>query len=376
MRLTARGIGLGLSSAGLVTLGVYFGHTLVLLLGIAGGAAVLASVVVTRGRVDVEPERDIHPAWVEAGHAAVAQILVRNTSARRLPAVVARDRRADGEELISVPRLAAGKSFRHTYSLPTRRRGKLVIGPVAFEREDAFGLARNRVLKGERSVLHVHPRLHAAVSAAAGVRKHSHEGPVELTSLRGAAELRSLREYVAGDEPRHVHWKASARTGKLMVRDMVDPDEVRCTIVLDDRSAVFEPDLFEAAVEVAASLAHASALDGLHTRLRTATGTDVDTAGGTAGSRRILEVLSEIGQRDGTFRLDDLSGGSAGHLVFVSCGSHCASPDVIASLMRWGATTTVIDLAGDEDESQAQVRRIVASDAASAVALWNRGGRG
>ncbi|GGM70436.1 hypothetical protein GCM10011609_02640 [Lentzea pudingi] len=374
MRLTARGIGLGLSSVALGTWGVHFGHPLVLLLGVAGAAAVLASLAVTSGKVDVEPERDIHPAWVEAGQAAVAQIVVRNTTSRRSPAVVARDRRDDAEEMIPVPGLAPGRSSRHTYSLPTRRRGRLVIGPVAFEREDAFGLARNRVLKGETSVLHVHPRLHAAGSVAAGVRKHSHEGLVELTSQRGAAELRSLREYVTGDEPRHVHWKASARTGKLMVRDMVDPDEVRCTVVLDDRAEVFEPDLFEAAVEVAASLAHASALDDLHTRVRMATGADVGTTGGAVGSRKILEVLSEVGQSAEGFRLDGLGGGSAGHLVFVS---HRPAPDVIASLTRWGATTTVIDLAGDPAaENHAGVRRIVAADAASAVALWNRGGRG
>ncbi|OLT25824.1 hypothetical protein BJF79_43970 [Actinomadura sp. CNU-125] len=59
-----------------------------------------------------------------------------------------------------------------------------------------------------------------------------------------------------GDELRHVHWKSSARTGTLMVRQLVDASLPTTTVVLEARPERWpEPDDFELAVDVAASVA-------------------------------------------------------------------------------------------------------------------------
>jgi uncharacterized protein (DUF58 family) len=45
--------------------------------------------------------------------------------------------------------------------------------------------------------------------------------------------LYALRGYVANDSVRHVHWKASARSGSLMVREFTREDDCRVLLVLD-----------------------------------------------------------------------------------------------------------------------------------------------
>ena len=51
----------------------------------------------------------------------------------------------------------------------------------------------------------------------------------------GPGEFHSLREYVPGDEPRTIHWRASARSDELKVRQHSAEGLRRCTVVLDQQ---------------------------------------------------------------------------------------------------------------------------------------------
>ncbi|MGN1001539.1 MAG: DUF58 domain-containing protein [Oscillospiraceae bacterium] len=51
----------------------------------------------------------------------------------------------------------------------------------------------------------------------------------------GFSELHELREYRPGDSLRDVHWKLSAKTDKLIVREAQQPEGVRALITLDLR---------------------------------------------------------------------------------------------------------------------------------------------
>jgi uncharacterized protein (DUF58 family) len=115
----------------------------------------------------------------------------------------------------------------------------------------------------EGGVLTVRPRsFRVRRSLTAAFR----EGDAETASRRsGDQHFHALRDYVLGDEPRSVHWRSSARAGKLVVRQQVSAASTGTTIVLDvDGStystgarfgASWDEELFERAVEVAASLA-------------------------------------------------------------------------------------------------------------------------
>jgi uncharacterized protein (DUF58 family) len=92
------------------------------------------------------------------------------------------------------------------------------------------------------------------------------EGALEsLTKGRGQ-DLYALRDYIPTDSARHVHWKASARSGSLMVREFTREDDCRILLVLDPHLSVedssrLEPSAsatnprFERSVNLCASLA-------------------------------------------------------------------------------------------------------------------------
>src|SRR6266849_5278424 len=92
------------------------------------------------------------------------------------------------------------------------------------------------------------------------------QGVLESLSKGRGQDLYALRDYVPTDSARHVHWKASARSGSLMVREFTREDDCRILLVLDphlsaEESSRLKPGAtatngrFERAVTICASLA-------------------------------------------------------------------------------------------------------------------------
>lgn len=68
-------------------------------------------------------------------------------------------------------------------------------------------------------------------------------------------DLYTIREYVPSDTARHVHWKASAKTGSLKTREFATEDSRRIVIVFDRFGNPRDAERFEDLVSQAASLA-------------------------------------------------------------------------------------------------------------------------
>jgi uncharacterized protein (DUF58 family) len=66
-------------------------------------------------------------------------------------------------------------------------------------------------------------------------------------------EFTALRDYRHGDPLKRVHWRSSARTGQLVVKEFADEWTVRHALVLDTFCPIGDEDRFEEAVAVAAS---------------------------------------------------------------------------------------------------------------------------
>jgi uncharacterized protein (DUF58 family) len=85
------------------------------------------------------------------------------------------------------------------------------------------------------------------------------QGALESLAKGRGQDLYALREYVPSDSARHVHWKASARLGSLMVREFTREDDCRVILVLDphtrgDISELEAAARFERAVTLCAGL--------------------------------------------------------------------------------------------------------------------------
>ena len=86
------------------------------------------------------------------------------------------------------------------------------------------------------------------------------QGALESLAKGGGQDLYALRDYLPRDSSRHVHWKASARLGSLMVREFTREDDCRVIVVLDPHmpegpNAKEADARFERAVTMCAALA-------------------------------------------------------------------------------------------------------------------------
>ncbi|TMQ90297.1 DUF58 domain-containing protein [Actinomadura soli] len=195
---------------------------------------------------------------------------------------------------MEVPRLRSGGTRSVTYRLPTDRRGEISVGPLRLVRADPLRLARRVREYGAPRILLVRPRTVRLPLLPSG-RAHHLEGPTSDRSPAGTATFHALREYVIGDEMRHIHWKSSARTGTLMVRQLVDASLPTTTIVLEARPESWpEPDDFELAVDAAASVAAGAAAANFPVRILTGGGPLADTRGGPDDMEVVLDRLTSV----------------------------------------------------------------------------------
>lgn len=112
-----------------------------------------------------------------------------------------------------------GEVLRFGFELRGTDRGRAAIPPVAFAASYA-GLVE-RVVEGPGGEIVVAPDLRAVGRQRRRMDRFALRGSGARYSARlgKGREFDRLREYVSGDELRDVAWKASARHGKLIVRE-------------------------------------------------------------------------------------------------------------------------------------------------------------
>ena len=110
----------------------------------------------------------------------------------------------------------------------------------------------------------------------------------------GSITFDALREYVLGDDLRRVHWRSSARIGTLMVREHVDTSTPDVTVLIDTAPGSYSDEVFEEAMEVAASVVVESGAASLPLVVVTTGGREVKSNGRGDGPIRQLDLLSEL----------------------------------------------------------------------------------
>lgn len=101
------------------------------------------------------------------------------------------------------------------YRIGRRRRGRHRLGPVAVYTTDVLGLVETRRDAGGRDALLVYPPVRDLPPTAL-----TRVGATVVDDRTGDRdEFDGLREYVRGDSPRDVNWKASAKRDDLVVTE-------------------------------------------------------------------------------------------------------------------------------------------------------------
>lgn len=373
--MTRAGIGALALGAVFVALGAVLVWPALVVLGSGALVAVVIALWWVARPPSLRIERQIYPDRVPKGAPAVVYLDVANTSRSKLPATVALQPYGDRAVRAVLPELRGGERGVRTYRLPTSRRGVFELGPLEVARSDPFELLRVVRRFGDPFELWVCPRILPLVPLPSGATR-SVEGPSSDTAPEGDITFHRLREYVSGDDLRMIHWKSTARTGRLMVRHNIDTSQPYTVVLLDLDPAVYSADTFETAVDVAASVATASARGNAAVQLCLGSG---DRVGG-AGERTVRPLIdrlttvepdpaSDIGRE--LARLRRHRGGTA---VVVVTG--VARPDIAPAVaaLRPRFRRVVLVPVGDATERSLRppgVRVLAAPDGDQFAAAWN-----
>jgi putative tat pathway signal sequence len=191
---------------------------------------------------------------VVAGQTALGEIRVVNDAARRGGSEVIELPIGTGVAEFVIPGVSSHETWDEFFSVLTRRRGVIEIGPARTVRSDGLGLLR-RVRSWDNPVtLYVHPRTVRIPFEATGFQVDV-EGVVTAKLSSSDVSFHALRDYEPGDDRRAVHWQSTARLGKLIVRQYEETHRSHHLIVLDTSRSSWDRDSFEDGVSVAASLA-------------------------------------------------------------------------------------------------------------------------
>jgi uncharacterized protein (DUF58 family) len=165
----------------------------------------------------------------------------------------------------------SARALQHvSYTIVPNARGRYLIGPMAVDRTDAFGLSRRRVLLDGRDELLVTPEVEdlRAPTEATSVTNVGSARARQL--LRTGEEYYTMRGYEEGDDLRRIHWPSVARTGELMIRQDEAARRAAGLIYLDNRESMLGAErgaAFERAVSCAASIGALFTRNGFALRL-------------------------------------------------------------------------------------------------------------
>jgi hypothetical protein len=217
-----------------------------------GGMVV--AVLFIFGRSTFAVTIELSPRRVVVGERAFGRMLVTNLSARR--STPTRFELGVGAALaeFSLPSLASKAEHESLFAVPTNRRAVIVAGPAVSVRGDQLGLLRRTVRWTDPVELFVHPVTVPLAPSAAGLVRDL-EGEITKTITNNDISFHALRAYEPGDDRRNVHWRTSARTGQLMVRQFEETRRSQLSIIHSTSRASYASDEeFELAVSVTASL--------------------------------------------------------------------------------------------------------------------------
>lgn len=265
-------------------------------------ALLLLSTAFVFGKHQLTARFDLSRDRVVVGERANGRILLTNESTHRSFPMSVELPVGPAAAAFDLPSLSSGAEHEDLFAIPTSRRAVLTVGPVKTVRSDPLALLRREQQLTDEHLLYVHPKTVRIQGSAAGFVRDL-EGQTIRKITDSDVAFHALRAYVPGDDRRYIHWKSTARTGTLMVRQFEETRRSHLVVALSTRLDDYaSSDEFELAVSTAGSLGVQAILDGQEMTASTST-----SRLRNAGATSLLDGLSGVEFETGAQRLPHMA---------------------------------------------------------------------
>lgn len=223
---------------------------------------------------------------------------------------------------------------RRRHVLSCAARGDHVLGPASLEAGDVFGLYSRREDRPLTTRLIVYPRLVPAVFGGPPAARPQGDVRARRALVEDPGRVAGVRDWAPGDPMRLVHWKATARAGRLLVRRSEPVAALQLALFLNVETqgrpwGGYSPSLLELVVMTAAALARDASRRGCEVGLYVnatipGSGRPVRVPAGS-GPRQLREILTGLARANPP-------------------GSRPVSELILAEArrLRWGATALLV----------------------------------
>lgn len=199
--------------------------------------------------------RKVDPLVVNEGEEVEVVVYIRNRFWLPVPWIYVEDFVPPNVEIIGDNKkmfFLRGNDMRLlNYKLRFPRRGYYRIGPVMMETGDFFGLQKHFRSGEVQEYVTVLPAV-VYIKTFQVSTKRPH-GPVRVSNkiYEDPTRIYGVRDYVPGDPIKLIHWKASAKIGKLQVRTNEPATVLGATLILDLFENNYYPQTREERIELA-----------------------------------------------------------------------------------------------------------------------------
>ncbi|PRA82288.1 DUF58 domain-containing protein [Microbacterium sp. MYb66] len=322
------------------------------------------------GRTAYDVSLDLARTRVVVGERAVGALTLANRGSRAiLPSRVVLPVGA-GRGEFGIQRLAPGEEAEELFAIPTQKRGVVKVGPVSVVRGDPLGLFERAHRRDDPVDLFVHPRTVLFDGQSLGYLRDL-EGLPAADLSRDDVSFHALLEYQPGDDLRHVHWRSTARTGTMMVRQYEETRRSHFVIGLSRSSADYDTaDDFELGISAAGSIGLRALRDSQRVDVRVQ-GRELPAGTG----KQLLDSLSAVeNSKAKEGGLADLAGVVAATMPLASvvvlvCGSRVRSDDLRLACSRLPFGARVLVVVADTTVTSPALRRIGEADIVTIGAL-------
>ena len=169
-----------------------------------------------------------------------------------------------GQSLIEIatPFLGPGGKFSQSVQIPTEVRAVIPLGPPRITKSSPIGIVSSDRTWGKPHMVYVYPETTALPPTDLGLMRDL-EGVTSARIVNDDLAFHAIREYVPGDSRRQIHWKSTAKTGRLMVRQYDESVRSEMLLLLDNNEEHYlDPEEFELGVSCAASFGLRGLVEG------------------------------------------------------------------------------------------------------------------